>query len=394
MERLYFHRFKDIGEEALGIRHVHNGLFWKQIVPQYCHEVPSVKHAYIAFSAAYLNFHVSGKRPDPSSPPTEAESFVINQYKLALKNIAADCDGLPLRRRYGITMMCCVAFFCIEVLRGEWEQGLAHLANGLRMMSDLPEDVADILHNPAKWSQGLDTSYMRVAYMIKLLTRWEVSVSYLAADFQPFLTTKAFQSRQLDLHIPGTARSVEELQDIVDDFCQDANAFAYLARHGDGGHEYWVDPTHRLQYWALKQRSDNIAPLFREHREMHGNYQPGSREDIALNISLLNHRASSLTLDLLPFSGECDILSLAAEEDRAAELVRVAETIHDAHQHFVEANNSTRISLDSGVVPTLHVAARLCSNESIRDRLCGLIREWPGKESVWDGPVLRGMQVY
>lgn len=126
-------------------------------------------------------------------------------------------------------MMCCVAFFCIEVLRVEWEQGLAHLTNGLRMMSDLPEDVEDILQNPTKWSQGLDTSYVRVSYMLKLLTKWEVSVGYMSADFQPFLTTKAFQSRQLDLHVAGAARSVEELQDIVDDFCQDVNAFAYLA---------------------------------------------------------------------------------------------------------------------------------------------------------------------
>lgn len=383
-ERMYFHKFRDIGEEALGIRHVHSGLFWRQIVPQYCSEVPSVKHAYIAFSAAYLNFHVAGRRPDAGAAPTEAERFVIRQYSLAMEQISRDCGALPLRCRYGITMMCCVAFFCIEVLRGDLRQALVHLSNGIRMMVDLPEDVADILHNPAKWSQGLDTSHVRVAYMIKLLTRWEVSVGHLAADFQPLLTAKAYDSRQLE-QVAVKARSVEELQDVVDDFCQDVNAFAWTARHDES--LYWTDPTQRLQYWALKQRGDSIATLFTEHQMVQGGYRSGTREYLAMHVSLLHHRVSALTLDLLPFHA-VDVLSPYAEAERIQELVCIAETIRAVHQ------DGDLSHVDVGVVPTLHVVVKHCRDDVTRQRLLDLIQQWPRRESLWDGPVMREVNVY
>lgn len=393
MERMYFHRFRDIGEEALGIRHVHSGLFWRQIVPQYCTEVPSVKHAYIAFAAAYTHFHVAGRRPDSNSAPTEAERFVIQQYSTAMEQISQDCGGLPLRRRYGITMMCCVAFFCIEVLRGDLRQALVHLANGIRMMADLPEDVADILHNPAKWSQGLDTSHVRVAYMIKLLTRWEVSVGHLAADFQPLLTAQAYSARQHE-QVPVRARSVEALQDAVDDFCQDVNVLAWMARSqagaGFGEDMYWSDPAHRLQYWSLKQRGDSIARLFTEHEVVQGgSYKKGTREHLAMNVSLLRHRVSALTLDLLPFDAQ-DVLSPYAEAERIQELVVVAETIQSEHEDGGDLDMS---HVDVGVVPTLHVAAKLCRDDTTKQRLLGLIKQWPRKESLWDGLVMREMQV-
>lgn len=390
MERMYFHRFREIGEEALGIRHVHSGLFWRQIVPQYCSEVPSVKHAYVAFAAAYMHFHVGGQRPDTGAAPSEAERFVLQQYAAAMEQIGRDCGNLPIRRRYGITMMCCVAFFCIEVMRGDLRQALVHLANGTRMMADLPEDVADILHNPAKWSQGLDTSHMRVAYMLKLLTRWEVSVGHLAADFQPLLTMQAYAARQHE-QVAVRARSVEELQDVVDVFCQDVNAFAYMARGSGAEGIYWHDPAHRLQYWALKQRGDRIGGLFAEHEVVHGGrYARGSREHRATNVSLLRHRVSALKLDLLPFDAAA-VLSPAAEAERIQELVVIAEGIQASDGSSLADDVS---DVDVGVVPTLHVAARHCRDPWTRERLLELIRQWPRRESLWDGPVMREVLVY
>lgn len=392
-ERMYFHRFRDIGEEALGIRHMHSGLFWRQIVPQYCAEVPSVKHAYIAFAAAYMHFHVTAaERPGAGASPTEAECFIIEQYSMAMERISHDCGTLPLRRRYGITMMCCVAFFCIEVLRGDLRQALVHLANGTRMMAELPEDVADILHNPAKWSQGLDTSHVRVAYMVKLLTRWEVPVGHLAADFQPRLTMQAYESRQHE-QVAVKARSVEELQDVVDDFCQDVNAFEWTARRDGSGSSsssnenmYWSDPAHQLRYWVLKQRGDNIDVLFSDHYVgQGGSHSRGSREYLVMNASLLRHRVSALTLDLLPCDG-AELPSRLAGEERVQELLIIAEKIHAAEGDMADENVS---HVDVGVVPTLHIAAKHCRDLVTKERLLSLIRRWPRKESLWDGPVMR-----
>lgn len=386
-ERLYFHRFRQIAEEALGIRHVHNGLFWKQIVPQYCHEVTAVKHAYIAVGAAYSHFHQAGRKPDPNAPPTEAERFVIRQYSRAMESIPLESKGLPVKRQYGITMMCCAAFFCIEMLRGEWDQALKHLANGVRMMADLPDDVADILHNPAKWSQGMDTSYVRVSYMIQLLTRWEVSIGHMVSDFQPLLTLQAYQARQLEQSVSGNARSVEELQDIVDNFCQDVNAFSWQTRHHRGDDLYWSDAGHKLQYWALKQRSDGISALLQNHKDLHNGYTSGTTEHTSYHVSLLNHRVATLTMDSAPLNRTFGEEPSVDDMQRIEELVNIAVMIQEGQA----AGDATaaRFSVDVGVVPTLHVAARHCTNVATRNKIAALIREWPRKESFWDGPVMR-----
>lgn len=376
MERLYFHRFRQVAEEALGIRHVHTGLFWKQIVPQYCHEVPAVRHAYIAVGAAYTHFHLAGGKPDASSAPSDVEQFVLQQYSLAMSRIPRDAKGTPVKRQYGITMMCCAAFFCLEMLRGEWDSAFAHLRNGLRMMADLPEDVADILHNPAKWSQGMDTSYVRVSYMIQLLTRWELSTGYLAKDFQPVLGLQTYRRRQLDQGVDDVARSVEQMQDIVDGFCQDVNAFAWESRDFGMGEN---DSSHQLRYYSLQRRAESIEDML-DNGEA---WKIGSRDQVAFKTCLLNHRVAALTLDLSPVS---DMSAYVDEEARIAEVVDVAAEIRNVCGADGTAEN---YGIDVGIVPTLHVALRHCHHQATRAALGGLIREWPQKESFWDGPALR-----
>lgn len=383
-ERLYFHRFRQVAEAAIGIRHVHTGLFWTQVVPQYCHEVAAVRHAYIAVGAAYLHFHIGGNKPDKTSAPSEVEQFVIKQYSLAIKNIPRNYAGLPVKRQYGITMMCCAAFFCIEILRGELESAFAHLTNGLHLMSDLPDEVADILHNPAKWSQGLDTSYARVAYMIQLLTRWELTAGYLSPDFQPQLTMQAYRQRELDQAIHGVAKSVEELQDIVDSFCQDANAFAWQTKSYTHSSDPAIDPNHKLQYWALQRRSENIAEMLNLHRDLHHGCHTETREHVAYRSCLLNQRVAAWTLESSVFTPEI----MMNELERMAELVEIAESIRDAHQDDNEGVGSS-FGVDVGVVPMLHIARRHCREEKTKVMLGTLMREWPQKESLWDGPALR-----
>lgn len=435
-ERMHFHRFRVIGEEALGIRHVHSGLFWRQIVPQYCAEVPAVRHAYISLSAAHLHFHVAGNKPTTTdaagwcsrSVMSKEERFILQQYNLALENMGRDCNSsggggggggggtkLPLRRRYGITMMCCVAFFCMEMLRGHVRAALAHLRHGIRMMAEMPEDVADILHNPAKWSRGLDTSHVRVAYMMSLLRRWEVAVGHLVDGFEPVLAAQAYETRRVMMQqqqqgLAISARSVEEVQDAVEDFCQDVKALVWLARssttnsshhhhqhhrHGDGD-LYWRDPMNRLQYWVLKQRCDRIGELFAAHQDGGGcSYRRGTREYRSIQVGLLRYRVDALALDLLPFEG-AQVLSPYAEAERIQELVAVAEKIRAVHSSSCSdaAAAEEASHADVGVIPTLHAIVKHCRDAATRKRVLFLIHQWPTSGSFWDGPVMRAVPAF
>ena len=72
---------------------------------------------------------------------------------------------------------------------------------------------------------------------------------------------------------------------------------------------------------------------------------------------------------------------------RIEELVNIGVVIQEGQA----AGDATaaRFSVDVGVAPTLHVAARHCTDLATRKKIAALIREWPRKERFWDGPVMR-----
>lgn len=392
IERFYFHCFRNIAGEAVGIRHKYNTMFWKETVPQYCYEVESMKHAFIAFGAAYHNFQTTGERVDPTAPPRKTERFIIQQYSLAMKGLAQDTQQVSVRRRYGITLISCIAFFCIEMLRNDWQAALTHLSNGLQLMANLPEEVSDILNNPEKWSQGSDTSHARVMYILRLLSRWEVAMRLITGDFRPRLTLRTYEARKLDTSAGSDFSSLEGVYEAVDSYCQDASAFAWLTRDHRGDTQFWAQHRPRLQHSVLAERSRLIG---------NGIYHYQSRDDmeglttqdlIFFHASMLRHQGATLILKMLPLPEIANEPLEIDETTQFEEFIRTAITLRDflvcASTEKPAGDNS---NVDLAVVPTLYVTGSSCRDETLRKTILGLALEWPQRENFWDGPALRQM---
>lgn len=392
MERFYFNCFRNIAGEAVGIRHKHNNLFWKEVVPQYCHEVDCMKHAFIAFGAAYHNYQVTGARPDPRSPPNETERFIIKQYTLAMKGLSEHGPHVPVRRKYGITLISCVAFFCIEMLRNDWDAALIHLSNGLQLMASLPDEVADILNNPEKWSQGEDTSYARVSYMLRLLSRWEVSMRLITGDFRPRLTLRMYESRKLDSEAGCDFTSLEDMFEAVDSFCQDVSAFAWLTRDHRGDKKFWSHARPKLQHLALQER----AKLIRNHIHLtcdsFNSPELAPQDLVFFHVSQLRFKGASLVLRLLPHPAVADGPLEDDEVFQFEDFLATARTTRELVVAHPRSGQACKVSnVDLGVVPALYVTGSTCRDSIMRRKILGLVMDWPQRENLWDGPALRQM---
>lgn len=392
VERFYFNCFRTIAGEAVGIRHKYNSMFWKETVPQYCYEVESMKHAFIAFGAAYHNFQTAGERVDPSAPPSKTERFIIQQYSLAMKGLAQDTQQVSVRRRYGITLISCIAFFCIEMLRNDWHAALTHLSNGLQLMANLPDEVSDLLNNPEKWSQGSDTSHARVLYMLRLLSRWEVAMRLITGDFRPRLTLRTYEARKLDASAGTDFNTLEGIYEAVDGYCQDASAFAWLTRNHQGDTHFWAQHRPKLQHSVLMERSrligNNIC-FFQSNSDMNA---LSMQDNIFFNASILRHKGATLILRMLPLPGIYDMSPEPGEIAQFEDFIRAAVNLRDllvgtAVGKLVEEN----ANVDLAVVPTLYVTGSSCRDERLRKKILSLAMEWPRRENLWDGPALRHM---
>ncbi|KAK9435334.1 C6 zinc finger domain protein [Metarhizium brunneum] len=392
IERFYFHCFRAVAGEAVGIRHKYNSLFWKESVPQYCYAVESMKHAFIAFGAAYHNFQTTGERVDPTAPPSKTERFIIQQYSLAMSGLARDTQQVDVRRRYGITLISCIAFFCIEMLRNDWKAALTHLSNGLQLMANLPEEVSDVLQNPEKWNQGSNNSHVRVLYLFRLLSRWEVAMRLVTGDFRPRLTLQTYEARKLDASVGTKFSSVEDIYEAVDSYCQDASAFTWLTRGHHGDTQFWAQHYTKLQHSVLMERSrliGNNISLYQNNPDMK---TLEIQDIIFFNACRLRHKGATLILKMLPLpekpNGSHELEEITQFEDFIRAAISLRDILTGSATEKLTGDNA---NVDLAVVPTLYVTGSSCREERLRKKILGLAMEWPRRENLWDGPALRHM---
>ncbi|KAK5998679.1 Transcription regulator lscL-like protein [Cladobotryum mycophilum] len=394
MERHYIHRWLPIAEDVVGIQERANGFFWGSIVPEYVFASQSVRHATIALSAAHLNFQMSGCRPNFTGSLNKMECFVIKHYNLALKNINAEIYDIaaPPQKRFGIIIIACIFFFYTEILRNQWPTAMMHIINGLKLMTNLPAEIDEIYQKPEKWSKGNDDTHTRATYMLRLLCRWEVTAGFLATKNRPSMSIHVWKpTTRQTCSVPSEVVSHEHLQEIVDVFYQEVCAFIWLCKNNDREEVPWDHSAFKLQHNILQQRSYHVAKLLERYRGTFGNFERAVRatEYLKYQARCLHQRSAALCLDITPLPEGKTYAPPIEASTRFEEIMELSDGIRDTLQMTLGPGAATWFSIDFGVISALYLAATSCSDSEIRRRLFVRIKDWPWRENLWDGPLLR-----
>jgi hypothetical protein len=113
--------------------------FWDRLVLQACHTEPTIKHALLALSAAYEAHELHGRNTKKATPDLLApcNRFALHQYTKAVRVLSY---GLSTNKSSAqVTLICCLLFVWLELLRNDSNMGLKHLKSGLQILRDMQQ---------------------------------------------------------------------------------------------------------------------------------------------------------------------------------------------------------------------------------------------------------------
>nr|XP_036581263.1 tannase subunit protein [Colletotrichum truncatum]KAF6789531.1 tannase subunit protein [Colletotrichum truncatum] len=100
--------------------------FWTHLVVQFSHFEPAVRHAVLAISSLYEDFH-GGARVTRQK---RGNAFALSHYSAAIEKIKGAQDEQ-------LVLLVCVLFVCVEYLQGDVEAALRHCKHGILILNKI-----------------------------------------------------------------------------------------------------------------------------------------------------------------------------------------------------------------------------------------------------------------
>ncbi|TDZ22690.1 Aspercryptin biosynthesis cluster-specific transcription regulator atnN [Colletotrichum orbiculare MAFF 240422] len=98
--------------------------FWTHLVVQFSHFEPAVRHAVLAISALYEDFH-DGARVTRQK---RGNAFALSHYSAAIERVKRARDEQ-------LVLLACILFVCVEYLQGDVEAALRHCKHGILILN-------------------------------------------------------------------------------------------------------------------------------------------------------------------------------------------------------------------------------------------------------------------
>ncbi|KAL8382689.1 hypothetical protein RB595_006463 [Gaeumannomyces hyphopodioides] len=325
--------------------------FWSTIAPRLAHREGAIKHALIALGSAYqlyqqspgTNWRQGGEAVGPGGAGTaaaagvessgELELFTIQQYNKSIALLARHaCPSSP--ESIQVTLICCLSFICLEMLRADHAAALTHLTNGLRILESLVPEAFDFLANdtdlsgstppsrrpspsppspqpqqqqqpptPSSHQQHHATS-RDMREIIRIFCRLECSAALFASGVQPSLALRAYARRRLDdgslAFPPGTRDAFESLSEAhahISSHLRDVVARMSETNGRWADHSFWSDPYQHEQQAALRRRSSRLASLLNHFAAGPAGPAPATPEYMSLHLDLLQVLTANVFID-------------------------------------------------------------------------------------------------
>ncbi|KAK6082471.1 C6 zinc finger domain protein [Seiridium cupressi] len=127
--------------------------FWDTLVFQASSSEAAVFHATLALSSAHQTNPSIGRRSASSKllVRDEDESFMLQQYSNAISHLQTHFSS-GTRASVRVTLITCLLFICLELLRGRYRSAIHHLESGLKLLRDFdagkaPENIGNLMYH-------------------------------------------------------------------------------------------------------------------------------------------------------------------------------------------------------------------------------------------------------
>lgn len=122
--------------------------FWSSLVFQATSSEPAALHAALALGSAHRqNIHLEFQGPaSRNSALQDEERFTLLHYGKAIRHLQRHFTSGTLASTR-VTLITCLLFICMEILRGQYQSAIAQLHSGLKLLKESKSRLA--VENPA-----------------------------------------------------------------------------------------------------------------------------------------------------------------------------------------------------------------------------------------------------
>ncbi|KAL4877093.1 hypothetical protein BJY04DRAFT_198975 [Aspergillus karnatakaensis] len=328
---------------------------WQNLVLQLSQSEPPVYHAIIALSAIHENSEANGMPLATNRADNPWYQFAEDQLARSIKLINQHHTSQDPRLRE-VILVCCLLFVLADLLRGLYENAFVHLRSGLRILKDLQSTSV---------SSTIDVDCILAAF-----SQLDISAAHYDRNF-PILLADDQHSTKPHFQTLNEARiAFDAVIGAVYDFsapCAGMTEEQVQANY----------PTLQTRQHAVWGQLTQFKTSFQEF------YQTSYH-----TLSLKEQRGAeiiSLRLISLPVCLQTCLLSKnnPTRAHYTPDLDRVC-TMAERIMNMFPSPDRPSFTVEVGVIPPLHLAARACADYGVRWRAIQLLRSWPHREGPFD----------
>ncbi|KAJ4862060.1 fungal zn(2)-Cys(6) binuclear cluster domain-containing protein [Trichoderma breve] len=344
--------------------------FWDCLVLQASEQEPAVLHAVTALGAAHKN----------------EERISLTEYNEAIRHLRHSLkrsDKEALR----VCLITCMLFVCIELLRGGFKAGHAHLTNGLRILREIQqrEGVTTSDGDIILRSQAVSVEDT----LVEVFSRLNVQVALFGqvSSYLLFVGDSAESPRTYD--IPQTFSSLLEARKYMDALINGSHILgeqaSQLILSGQPIPEKLYEDQGRLEAALMRW----LHALDSSHEKLIN--RADYRTKFAIPMLLLYHTMTRIMAatalrgtDEMIYDHYLPDFSLLIKQ--SADLWDLMRT---AMKKALGLRGTSRpdinFTIDMGFIPPLYYALAKCRQPNLRRMILELLKEVPHREGAWDG---------
>ena len=379
---------------------------WERLVLQIAHEEPSIRHAAIAVGSMHRMYKEREISTNLTTVKDPYEVFSLRQYVKAIGSLRTRLKNTGDARTREVSLITCLLFICLEMLRGQRVEALTHLQTGLRILLDSASRAGDedpdsrqlnLRHHPEALIHNLTTVFVRLDYES---TMFGVHSPYL------HVIPEQNESKASNL-IPATFFDIAEARQYLDSMSNAVFRFRAelidkanilipeITRHPDVGSRILI------QYATARALNLSVCPeLLARQRVLQSGlavWLSALSAYRSRNETLFAHEdvRAMMLLEVQQFylwflmtnSQTTREMSCDSYNDDFERVVSLATQylIVDPSAASTFEGSSPLFTLESGVLPSLYLVGMKCRKPSLRRRAISLIDHAACQEGMWEG---------
>ncbi|KAL6822876.1 hypothetical protein J3E69DRAFT_338109 [Trichoderma sp. SZMC 28015] len=350
--------------------------FWNSLVFQACVEDPAVLHAATALGAAHKN----------------EEAISLVEYNQAIQHLRRHLNRLD-NDALRVSLITCMIFACLELLRGGFKTGHAHLSNGMQLLREIQTrqgitslDGPIVLRtHPQSVEDALVEVFSRLniqAMLFGQVSNHHIFVSERAPDGPKYNIPSNFQNhtearKHLDSLINGVYNLTQQGRNVLHNQSQVSEQLYRWKDELDIALIRWLQAFNTSQKGLLA----NLTP-----RKMY-------RTPL---LRLYHTMATIMAATSLRGTDEMIFDSYNPNfEALLRQATQLWDVMHNAYLTFKKLTGYVMPAIcftaDMGFIPPLYYTVVKCRQPNLRRMAIEILMSAPHREGAWSGPLVARM---